>query len=373
MTEKRKSIKEVLQNEEIKLTDLFILFAEKKRVLFASILVVVFLGLVKSCTSPVEYESVAIMLSEVEAEGGKMGQLGGLAGLAGINLSGLGSGSSSSTFSPELYPKLLESKPFLLALIEEEFYFETKQKKMSIKDYYLEERPADLISKSIDFTTALPYYIFSLFESNNKNTEIRGIDSVFKEEEDYVFISPSENYVIAEIKNRIKIESKGRIITLAVKMPEPLVAAEFNVLVFNEILDFVSNYQIEKQRNNLLFIEKSTIAAEENFKKAQLNLASFRDSNQGVISQRIKTREEQLELEGNLSFQLYSTLKQELESSKIELKKETPIFTTFEKAMVPNGPSNSSPAKIIILSVFLGGFLGGFLIFILLGRDYIKD
>lgn len=372
MAEKRKSIKEVLEKEEIKLTDLFILFAEKKRILFVSILIMVFLGLVKSCTSPAEYESVAIMLSEMEAEGGKMGQLGGLAGLAGINLSGLGGGGSSSSFSPELYPKLLESKPFLLELIQEEFYFETKQKKMSLKEYYLEERPADLISKSIDFTIALPYYLLSLFESNDENPENQGIDSTEEEEKDYVFISPNENYVIAEVKNKIKIESKGRIITLAVKMPEPLIAAEFNVLVFNEILDFVSDYQIEKQRNNLLFIEKSTIEAEENFKKAQLNLASFRDSNQGIISQRVKTREEQLELEGNLAFQLYSTLKQELENSKIELKKETPIFTTFEKAMVPNVPSNSSPIKIIVLSAFLGAFLGGFLIFILLGRDYLK-
>jgi uncharacterized protein involved in exopolysaccharide biosynthesis len=79
-----------------------------------------------------------------------------------------------------------------------------------------------------------------------------------------------------------------------------------------------------------------------------------------------------LEAEFNLSFQLYSTLKQELENAKIELKKETPIFTSFEKAIVPNAPSNSSPFKIFIICVFIGSFLGLIVNLFLLGRDYLR-
>ncbi|MDX5479726.1 MAG: hypothetical protein LPJ98_14870, partial [Cyclobacteriaceae bacterium] len=155
------------------------------------------------------------------------------------------------------------------------------------------------------------------------------------------------------------------------KMPEPLIAAEFNVMVFERILDYVQAYKVEKKKNNLFFIEASALEAEKNFKSAQINLASFRDANQGIISQKARTREEQLNAEFNLAFQLYSTLKQELENAKIELKKETPIFTSFEKASVPLAPSNSSPIKVLVVSIFLGGVLGFFVVFLLLGRDYI--
>jgi len=367
----KKNIKEVFQNEEINLNDLFQLFKDKSKVLYIVVVLTVFLGMVKSCTTPIEYESTAIKLSEVETENKGMGQLGGLAGLAGINLGGMAGSDISNTFAPDMYPKLLESKPFLLDLINQEFYFNSKGKKMSIKDYYLEERPNDLLKKTFQFVLSIPYQIIGVFNSPEEPTQAVEIP-VLDEDLEYIFITPSENYVIGEITNKIKIENKGRMIALSVKMPEPIIAAEFNNLVFKKILNYVSSYKIEKQKTNLKFIESSTLEAEENFKKAQNNLASFRDANQGIISQRVRTREEQLDAEFNLSFQVYSTLRQEFENSKIELKRQTPIFTTFEEAVVPNAPSNTSPSKIFFLSIFVGFFLGLFVVFLLLGRDYLK-
>jgi hypothetical protein len=367
----KKNIKEVFQNEEINLNDLFQLFKDKTKVLYIVIAVTVFLGMVKSCTTPVEYESTAVKLSEVETENKSMGQLGGLAGLAGINLGGLGGSGISNTFTPDMYPKLLESKPFLLDLINQEFYFNTMGKTMSIKEYYLEKRPNDLLNKTIDFVMGIPYQIIGLFSSSEEPIVVSA-DPLIEEDLDYIFIKPSENYVIEEIIKKIKIENKGRMIALSVKMPEPIIAAEFNNLVFKKILNYVSAYKIEKQKTNLKFIESSTLEAEEDFKKAQNNLASFRDANQGVISQRVKTKEDQLLAEFNLSFTVYSTLRQEFENSKIELKRQTPIFTTFEEAVVPNGPSNTSTIKVFFLSIFVGFFLGLMVIFLMLGRDYFK-
>ena len=372
MSGNKKNIKEVLDQQEVKISDLILLFSQKRRVFYITLLVIVFLGIVKYWTTPKEYESVAIMLSEVEEDGGKMGQLGGLAGLAGINLSSMSGTNMNNSFSPELYPKLLESKSFLLGLIKEEFYFETKGKKMSIEEYMLEERPDDVISKSLKFIVGFPNLILSLFEEKIEVPQVNTESTSQELDLAYIHISPDQSYVIEEVKKLIKIDTKGRMITLSVKMPEPVIAAEFNVLVFKKILDFVRNYKIEKKKNNLFFIEASALEAEDNFKKAQINLAAFRDANQGIISQRVRTREEQLNAEFNLAFQLYSSLKQELENSKIELKKETPIFTVFEEAVVPNAPANSSPFKVILISFFLGAILGFFLIFLLLGRDYIR-
>ncbi|MGX7836021.1 hypothetical protein ACWKSR_12795, partial [Campylobacter fetus subsp. venerealis] len=80
------------------------------------------------------------------------------------------------------------------------------------------------------------------------------------------------------------------------------------------------------------FVQERVLEAEGKFQEAQLKLASFRDSNQGIISRRALTKEEQLEFEFNISYNIYNTLKQELEQSTIQMKKETPVFTVMEKA-----------------------------------------
>jgi uncharacterized protein involved in exopolysaccharide biosynthesis len=368
----QKGIREVLANEEISLTELFQLFYQRRKIIYISMVVILFLGIVKSCTSPDEYESIAIKLSEAEKNENGLGNLGSLAGFAGMNLSSMNGANTRATFSPEMYPKLLSSKHFLVGLINQEFYFSGLNQTMTLRDYYLQERPADILTKTFEFIRGIPYLIGALFEKPVSPTgiEAQNDDPI---EDRYLYISPQDGYVINQIENKIKIEIEERLIKLSVRMPEPLIAAELNTIVFDKILEYVTSYKIEKQKVNLNFIGESTVEAEENFKKAQLNLANFRDSNQGIISQRARTKEEQLEAEFNLSFQLYSTLKQELENSKIELKRETPVFSSFQDAIVPNTTANTTLLKIILFSLVGGFFLGIFLIMIFLIRDFIKS
>jgi len=367
----QKGIREVLAKEEISLTELFQLFYQKRNIIYISMVVILFLGMVKSCTSPDEYESIAIKLSEAEKNENGLGNLGSLAGFAGMNLSSMNGANTASTFSPEMYPKLLSSKHFLVGLINQEFYFSQLNETLTLRDYYLKERPADILTKTFEFIRGIPYLIGSLFEKPISPTGIEAKKDV-PEEDRYLHISPQDGYVINQLDGKIKIEIDGRLIKLSVRMPEPLIAAELNTIVFDKILDYVTSYKIEKQKINLTFIGESAVEAEENFKKAQLNLASFRDTNQGIISQRARTKEEQLQAEFNLSFQLYSTLKQELENSRIELKRETPVFSSFQNAIVPNATGNTTLLKIMLFSLAAGFFLGIFLIMIFLIRDFIK-
>ena len=367
----QRNIKEVLSDEEISLKELFHLFYQKRKIIYISMVAVLFLGIVKSCTSPDEYESIAIRLSEAERNENGLGGIGSLAGMAGINLSTINAGTADATFSPEMYPKLLFSKPFLVDLIYEEFYFSKLNKKMTLRDYYLQERPADLISKGLDFIFSIPSLVGSIgksppafIETQPEKNNLEGFT--------YLHISPEDSYVISKLENNITIDIEDRLIELSVRMPEPLIAADFNTIVFDKILNYVTSYKIEKQNLNLTFIGQSVEEAEENFKRAQLNLASFRDSNQGIISQRALTKQEQLQSELSLSFQLYSTLKQEFENSKIELKRETPVFSSFQNAIVPYNTANTSLFIIILFCLVGGFFLGIFLIMIFLVKDFFK-
>ena len=79
------------------------------------------LGLLIAFGSKVEYEASCKLMPESQ-EGMKpnLGGLGSLAGLAGINLDMGGSGA----LTPELYPQIAQSVPFLLKILNEPIHFE---------------------------------------------------------------------------------------------------------------------------------------------------------------------------------------------------------------------------------------------------------
>lgn len=370
----KKSVKEVFQSDRVDITEIFHLYARKYLIFAISLGLILFLGIVKSCSSPTEYEAVSTKLSEVESGNGLgMGQLGGLANLAGVNLPTVGN--TMTPFNPTMYPQLVSNKSFLLSLINEEFYFTTKERTMTLKKYYLEENPNDAVVTTFNYITNLPRKFIRLFRNNNRQANLDlETNAVITDNEtrQLVRISPEDNYVIGIIKGKIDIESEGRMITLSVKMPEAVIAAEMNNIIFENIMDYVTAYKTEKQRVNLTFTEERTKEAEENFKRAQTNLAVFRDANQGMLTQTAKTREEQLQSEFNMTFSLYSNLRQELENTKIQLKRETPLFSDFDNVVIPNDPVNRSLLITIIIYSFLGIVVGFAISSFLLLREFIK-
>jgi uncharacterized protein involved in exopolysaccharide biosynthesis len=129
-------------------------------------------------------------------------------------------------------------------------------------------------------------------------------------------------------------------------------------MVMEELIKFVTDYWKLKQTTNFSFVNESLVEAEAKFNEAQNNLAAFRDLNQGIISQRARVKEEQLQSEYNIAFNVFNTLRQELEQSNIQLKRLRPVFTTLEKASVPLGNSIPNKPLIIIVCLFLGMIFG---------------
>jgi len=347
-------------------------FFERRRIFYGSILVLVLLGSIRFFTAPTTYEAVATRLAE-EEPGNQSGlsQLSSLAGLSGFNFP---SANGSSSISPEMYPEIIASKPFLVELVHQKFYFETKKDTLSIEEYLVEEyqsRPFNVIFGTI---TGLPSTIGSLF--SNKETAVSPIVQSAMEEKGkskFLRITGEEDLASELLKGLIKIEDEGTMITLSVKMPEALIAAELNNIIFEKIVKYVTDYKTRKLRINLEFVEERVKEAENNFVKSQMALASFRDSNQGIISQRAKTREEQLQAEFNIAYNVYNSMMQELETSRIQLKKETPIFSEFAAPIVPNNPANSPFWKTLIIFSFLGILVGFGIVIFLMAKEYFSQ
>ncbi|MDI1323093.1 MAG: Wzz/FepE/Etk N-terminal domain-containing protein [Algoriphagus sp.] len=352
----KKNSKDIFNKKDINLKELFDYFFERKKIFYWSILIMVVLGSIRFFTTPKTYESVATKLTEVES-GSQSGlsQLSNLASLSGINLPLAG---PNSSISPEMYPEIISSKPFLIELVNEKFYFQTKKDTLVLKDYLVEEysnRPFNLIFGGI---TSIPSRFISMFSDEVTVSPI--VESALEEEgrPKYLIFSSEEDLASELLKGALKIEDEGTMITLSVKMPEALIAAELNNIIFEKIVRYVTDYKTRKLRINLTFIEERTKESEINFIQSQLALASFRDNNQGMVSQRARTREEQLQAEFNIAYNVYNSMMQELETSRIQLKKETPIFSEFAAPIVPNNPVNTSFLKTFIIFSFLGILVG---------------
>lgn len=330
-------------------------FSYKKRLLVFT-LSGLFLGILIAFTSPKEYTSSSLVILEESDNGGQLGQMGALAGLAGISLPQMQG--DQAVLSSELFPDVIHSRDFLLGIMKESFFFQTKGKEMTLEEYYLEEKPGNIVKKTLSFIFSIPAKIIDLF---SEDEVIINTDQLVKDEQDivpYVSVSSSEIFAMNQLKERILIDNKMKLIELDVSMPEALIAAKVNAMVFNRLIGYITEYKTVKQQASLEFIEERVKESEAKFQEAQMKLASYRDSNQGIISRRAMTKEEQLQFEFNIAFNIYNSMKQELEQAGIQLKKDTPIFSVMEKASIPLGPSKPNKPLILVFSLFLGLLLG---------------
>lgn len=328
---------------------------ERKRILLIFSGVGLFLGILIAFTTPKEYQSSSYILLESEGGGSSLGQMGALAGLAGINMSQLQSGQMALT--SEIFPDVIHSRDFLREISKEEFKFESKDGQIqSLEEYYYKEQPSNVVKKSLSFVINIPAMIVGWFAKPDPLPA--NLATTAEKQEDYLNLTSQELFAVGELKKRILIDLKGKMIRLNVSMPEPVIAAQVNAMVLDRLISYVTEYKVGRQRRNIEFIEERVLETEKKFNEAQMRLASFRDGNQGLISQRVRTREEQLQFEFNIAYNVYNSLKQELEQSAIELKKETPIFTVLEKAAIPLGASKPNKPLILIFSIFLGLFVG---------------
>lgn len=330
-------------------------FSYKRRLLIFTLAGLI-LGILIAFTSPKEYTSSSLVILEELDRGGQLGQMGALAGLAGISLPQMQD--EQTVLSSELFPDVIHSRDFLLGIMKESFYFHTKGKEMTLEEYYMDEKPGNIVKKTVSFILSIPARIIGLFSSE----EVVVTDDQSGNDEaavvPYVSVSSSEIFTMNQLKERILIDNKMKLIELEVTMPEALIAAKVNAMVFKKLIEYTTEYKTAKQKVSLEFIEERVKESEDKFLQAQMKLASYRDSNQGIVSRRAMTKEEQLEFEFDIAFNIYNSMKQELEQAAIQLKKDTPIFTVMEKASIPLGPSKPNKPLILIFCLFLGFLIG---------------
>ncbi|WP_370088947.1 Wzz/FepE/Etk N-terminal domain-containing protein [Ekhidna sp.] len=333
----------IVQDDEIDLLELSRAIWSRRRFIVKITGIFTVLGLIIAFTSKVEYEASAKLLSESQ-EGSlpDLGGLGGLAGLAGFDLSSLGGG--GQVLSPELFPEIVNSEPFLRKLINEPTYFERLDSTLSSFTYFKEIDRPSLLGYVAEYTIGLPSKIKNMYTSRSNSSD-RGLELTRYSKEDW---SIMKNF--AE-RISVEVESSTGLITIKVEMPDPIASAQISKLMLDELTNYITKYKVEKAKANLEFVRLEFEKAKSIYQLKQADVARFTNRNRNLTNALAQVEFKRLQNDMDISFEVYKSLASQLEQAKIHVNQETPVFTVLEPVRIPE--DKSSPKRGILMIAFI--------------------
>jgi len=323
------------------------LWAARKTILKIT-LVFTFLGLFVAVFSKNEFTAATTFVAS--AQGGKGGgSLGSLASLAGINLGGASSGEE---ISPELYPQIVSSIPFQLALLNTPLSIAGQTEPVSYKAYYENIYRPGLLSTIKKYTIGLPGVLISLVRSAPENWET----TAGVKEGQLIAISEKENGLIKGLEGQISlaINDKEGFISISATLPEAIASAELALKAQQLLQEYALQFKTQKSIEQLTYIEERYAEKEKAFNTIQISLARFQDQNTGINTALGRTKLLQLQGDYDLAFTVYSELAKQLETQLLQVKKDTPLFTVLKPVTIPTEKSAPKKALIVVVYVFLG-------------------
>ena len=322
-------------------------WAERRLVLkWCGVAVVV--ALIVGFSIPKEYTTTVMLAPEVEGGSRSLGGLSALAGMAGINVN---AGESSDALYPELYPDIVSSVGFTTELFPVSVEDEEGELKTTLYNYLKEEQRSPWWSAILSFPFKCIGWITSLFRDEEEENVGQGIDP-FR-------LTKDETDVVKMLNERISVsvDKKTSVITLSVTMQDPLISATMTDTVMQKLQNYITEYRTNKARHDLDFTQKLYDEAQKKYYVAQQAYADYVDMNQNISLRSVQTRQERLQNEMNLAYNLYNQTAQQLQLAKAKVQENTPVYTIVQAATVPLKASKPSKLMILVGFVFLAGVM----------------
>jgi hypothetical protein len=283
------------------------------------------------------------MSSDQKANG-----LSGLASLAGISLDGSMGGTD---ISPTLYPEIIASVPFKAELAEVLIPYEGKQ--ITFKEYAINKKSGILASIK-KYTIGLPGLLLSTFKNKDSipPSSLNGQKVMVVSNDDYEFYKNFDQYI------SINVDLKEGFIELNISYDEPLRTAILAQKAQEILQKKVIEYKIKQAKEVLKYTQEQYDLKKALLYNAQANLAGFKDRNIFISTSSFQTQLLRLESDYNNANIVYQELAKQVEQSKLQVSKDTPIFSVLKPVVVPNEKSGPKRLLIIAIWTFLGLVFG---------------
>ena len=277
----------------------------------------VFVGVAVALLSPIVYTSSSTFILSGGSDD-KSSSLGGVASLVGINLGGM---SGQSEIPTSMYPKVGESVEFKRLLLEE---FVDEGKTINLKNFLIDHYDLDLE----DFVI-----------NDNDFFVSKGEDELFKLLDEIILISVNE---------------KDGFVSISANMPTSEYAANtcFNA---REILqNIIIDNKIKRAKENLSFTKEQLSLKKIEFDNIQNKIAYFQDSNLNIINSKYENELNMLKAEFQIINSVYTELSKQMEQSKLQVNKDTPVFSVVKEVSMPVKRSSPKRSQMVLIFGFMG-------------------
>lgn len=346
------------EEQEIDLLELAGKVWASRRLVLKACGVALIVALVVAFSIPKEYTAAVMLAPEVEGGSRSLGGLSALAGMAGINVGG---GAGGDALSPDLYPDIVSSVDFATGLFPVPVEDMDGELKTDLYTYLKEEQRSPWWSVVLSLPFKCVAWVVSLFkdEAEAATGEI-----------DPFRLTKEEMEVVKALNNRItvSVDKKTSVVTLSVTMQDPLIAATMTDTVMQRLQLYITGYRTNKARHDLEFTQKLYDEAQHKYYAAQQAYADYIDMNQNISLRGVQTRQERLQNEMTLAYNLYNQTAQQLQLAKAKVQENTPVYTIVQAPTVPL--QASKPSKVMILVGFLFLAVVGSVGWILFGREF---
>ena len=142
---------------------------------------------------------------------------------------------------------------------------------------------------------------------------------------------------------------------IRVDAEEPKLSRDINKTILYELEQYQKQYESSANKKALKFVEDRIIETEKELNKAEEKLREFRARNRRMEnSPLLQLQQQRLAREVTVLTGVFTTLKQQLETTKIEAVKDSDYIVVIDPPEIPLQKSRPQKKKIVMLFSFLG-------------------
>jgi hypothetical protein len=135
-----------------------------------------------------------------------------------------------------------------------------------------------------------------------------------------------------------------------------MVNPSYSAIVAKSAKEILQNIIIENRiqsaRENLSYVQEQLAEKKLEFDKIQNELTYYSDSNLNSINSFIINKKNKLEAEFKIISDVVTDLSIKVEQAKLQVTKDTPVFSTIKEAVIPNKKYSPKRVLVIAISVF---------------------
>ena len=306
---------ENIKDDEIDLVEILKKIYKSKKIILIISFFFALLGVAVALLSTVKYSSETIFITQNQESNSS--SLSGVASLVGINL---GTSNFGGEIPSSMYPQVSNSPKFKRLLLNSYIDFDNK---INLKQYLID------------------YYKLNI-ENDKINSDL--------------YVSELENdcFKIIDKIITININQKDGFISLLSTLPVAEYSANLTINAKEILQEIIIDNKIESANQNLIFSQQQLEEKKLIFDEIQAKLAYFSDSNLNSVNSFVINERDKLEAEFQIINAVVTELSKQVEQAKLQVSKDTPVFSTIKEAVIP--VERTSPKRTQIVLIF--GFTG---------------